>query len=91
MSTRERINIELNSIDDESLDELYEIVKRYVALRRGSGASGIMAKLSRVRIQGPPDFSENLDLYLSGEKRGEADFWPRLLPGGLAGASPRPE
>ena len=27
-----------------------------------------MSRLKRIRIEGPSDFSENIDLYLSGEK-----------------------
>jgi hypothetical protein len=34
---------------------------------------GLLAKLQRVSIDGPEDFSTNLDQYLSGERQLEAD------------------
>lgn len=34
----------------------------------------LMSKLKQIKIDGPEDFAENLDLYLSGEKRIEPDI-----------------
>ncbi len=31
-------------------------------------SNGLFSKLRKIKIKGPADFSENLDLYLSGEK-----------------------
>jgi len=33
-----------------------------------------MSKLKNIKIDGPEDFAENIDLYLSGEKRIEPDI-----------------
>lgn len=30
--------------------------------------TGILSKLKQVKIQGPEDFAQNIDLYLNGEK-----------------------
>lgn len=34
---------------------------------------GLLAKLQKISIDGPEDFSTNLDQYLSGERQFEAD------------------
>ena len=56
------------------LDELYVIIRDFAASKPAAGGPGIMAKLRDVRIEAPPDFATNLDLYLSGEKRVPEDI-----------------
>ena len=68
MTTRELIEAEIGKIPEERLGELYAVIRSFVASKRGSPGPGIMAKLREVRIEAPPDFAANLDLYLSGEK-----------------------
>ena len=67
MTTRQMIENELQQVPDERLDDLYGIVKQFVA--RASPATGILAKLQAIEIEAPSDFAANLDLYVSGEKR----------------------
>jgi hypothetical protein len=73
MTTRELIQAEIGKVPEERLDELYALVRDFVVSKAGSGGPGIMARLRKVRIEGPADFAANLDLYLSGEKRVEED------------------
>ncbi len=68
MTTLEQIQAEISKIPEESLGELYGLIREFAAAKSGSSCIGIMAKLREVQIQGPPDFAANLDLYLSGEK-----------------------
>lgn len=66
MATKEEIKTEVEKVPEERLAELYQIVRRFTQPR--SSAPTLMSKLKRVRISAPPDFSENIDLYLAGEK-----------------------
>ena len=68
MVTKEEIKSEIEKVPDERLPELYQIVKRFARPGPDSSKPTLMSKLRRIRISGPPDFSENIDLYLSGEK-----------------------
>jgi len=69
MMTRELIQAEIGKVPEDRLDELYALIRSFVASKAGSPRPGIMAKLQQVRIEAPADFAANLDLYLSGEKR----------------------
>ena len=68
MATKEEIKSEIEKVPEERLTELYQIVRRFTQSRPSSSQPTLMAKLRRVRISAPSDFSENIDLYLSGEK-----------------------
>ena len=68
MVTKEEIKSEIEKVPDERLPELYQIVKRFARPEPATSKPTLMSKLRRVRISAPPDFSENIDLYLSGEK-----------------------
>ena len=68
MVTKEEIKSEVEKVPEERLAELYQIVKSFTHSKAPSSKPTLMAKLKRIRISGPPDFSENIDLYLTGEK-----------------------
>jgi hypothetical protein len=68
MVTKEEIKSEVEKVPDERLPELYRLVKRFTESKPASSQPTLMAKLKRIRIDAPADFSENIDLYLSGEK-----------------------
>jgi hypothetical protein len=68
MVTKEEIKSEIEKVPDERLPELYQVVKSFARPEPESQKPTLMSKLRRVRISGPPDFSENIDLYLTGEK-----------------------
>lgn len=76
MVTRETIKAELDRVPDSRLSEVYEVVKCFSRSTPQIGGGSLMAKLRTIKIQGPQDFSENIDLYLTGEKQipnGEVD------------------
>ena len=66
MVTKEEIKSEIEKVPEERLAELYQIVRAFT--RPASSGPTLMSKLRRIRIDAPPDFSENIDLYLTGEK-----------------------
>jgi hypothetical protein len=39
--------------------------------KKEAAAPSLMTKLKQIKIDAPTDFATNLDLYVSGEKRGE--------------------
>ena len=71
MTMKERIKEEIDRLDEEQLEELYEVVKGLAESKEGGPELSLMARLKRIEIDAPEDFAANLDLYLSGEKRVE--------------------
>jgi hypothetical protein len=68
MTTNELLKVEIDGLDDQSADAVLQFVKQLADSKPIKREGRLLEKLMRIRIQGPPDFSENLDLYLSGEK-----------------------
>ncbi len=68
MVTKEIIKSEIERVPKERLEELYEVVKVYSRTETARNGGALFSKLTNITIDGPEDFSENLDLYLSGEK-----------------------
>jgi hypothetical protein len=74
MTARESILAEIENIRDEDLDELSRLIRVFTAMKSDqSGQEDLLSKLKRIKIRGPEDFSENFDLYVSGEKPLEVD------------------
>lgn len=69
MTIKELIYAEIDKVEEENLDELYEVVKRFTQAKTPQIKEGVLSKLKDIKIQAPKDFSTNLDLYLSGEKQ----------------------
>ena len=69
MSTKELIEAEMEHLDEEQLDQLYQVVRELSASKKLASSPSLMKKLKQVKIEGPEDFATNLDLYLNGEKR----------------------
>lgn len=74
MTTKELIQAEIDRLSDEELDELYDLIKRFAISKRENGVPTLMEGLRQIQIDAPEDFSANLDLYLSGEKRVEPNL-----------------
>lgn len=70
MSTKELLVSQINALSQEELEELLAFVQQYLASRKQVKARpGFLESLASVQIDGPEDFAENIDLYLSGEKQ----------------------
>ena len=68
MVSKELIKAEIERVPDDRLDRLYSVVKEFTRTSSHNGGPSFMSKLKDVNIDGPEDFAENIDLYLSGEK-----------------------
>jgi len=68
MISKELIKAEIERVPDERLDVLYSVVKEFARPASVDSGRSLMSKLREISIDGPEDFAENFDLYLSGEK-----------------------
>jgi Zn-dependent M16 (insulinase) family peptidase len=68
MVNRELIKSEIEKIPEERLQELYQVVKGFSNTDTKKNGETLMSKLRKIKIDAPPDFSKNIDLYLNGEK-----------------------
>jgi hypothetical protein len=70
MTTKDLLKAEIEALDEETLDELYKIVKKLSEAKKAKHqAPSFMSRLKDIKIDAPEDFSANLDQYTSGEKR----------------------
>lgn len=68
MTIREKIVSKVQNLPEGALPEVYAFVEKMDQSLIKEPIT-LMQRLRKIKIQGPPDFSRNLDLYLSGEKR----------------------
>lgn len=68
MISKELIKSEIDRVSDERLEELYSVIKTYSERPAQNGGPSFMSKLKEITIEGPKDFAENIDSYLTGEK-----------------------
>ncbi|MCL5999270.1 MAG: hypothetical protein M1546_24875 [Chloroflexi bacterium] len=69
MTTKELIQQEINAIDEQYLDDLYRLIKSFAEAKQRYGKPSFMSRLRAIRIDGPEDFSANLDEYLYDDRR----------------------
>lgn len=67
MTVKDLIQVEIDKLPEESLHDLYEVIKQF-AQKKSQAKKGALSKLKSIKIQGPEDFAENIDLYLGGQK-----------------------
>ena len=65
MNIREEIVEKIRHIPESRLPELYKVVEK---LADEQPKEGLLKRLAKIKIDGPPDFAENFDLYMNGEK-----------------------
>jgi hypothetical protein len=72
MSTKEMLLAEIEKLDEPKLRAVYEFAQS-VASKNGTAEKrrSFLEALDRIKIDAPPDFSENFELYASGEKKFE--------------------
>ncbi len=68
MTTKDLLLKELEQLNEEELEALFALIQRFLEQRSSDPNSGFLERLTHIQIDGPEDFSENFDLYLSGEK-----------------------
>lgn len=65
MTIREKLVSKIHKLPESQILEIYKFVEEV----EGKGdESSLMERLRKIKIQGPRDFSRNIDLYMSGEK-----------------------
>jgi hypothetical protein len=67
MISKELIKSEIEKVPDNRLEELYSLVRTYSQLTGNGDGRSFMSKLREITIDGPEDFAENIDLYLTEE------------------------
>lgn len=68
MISKELIKSEIEKVPEDRLEELYSVVRSYSEPNGNGDGRSLMSKLREIKIEGPEDFAENIDLYLTGEK-----------------------
>lgn len=62
MTTKERIQAEIERVNGEDLDELYEVIREFVQAKNGNEehtheGNDLISRLMRIQIEGPENFS----------------------------------
>ena len=65
MTVREEIVAKVQNLPENVLPDVYEFVEK---IEEKEEKPGLLRRLQKIKIQGPPDFAENFDLYANGEK-----------------------
>lgn len=68
MVTKKLIQSELAQVEEEHLDELYELIRQFIVNKKQTKKQSFMSKLRSIKIDAPEDLAENHDLYINGEK-----------------------
>ena len=71
MTIREEIVTKVQNLPESVLPEVYKFVEN---IKEKDENLGLLRRLQKIKIEAPPDFAENLDLYTSGEKNFEENL-----------------
>ncbi|MGI8542068.1 MAG: hypothetical protein ACR2MD_01150 [Aridibacter sp.] len=66
MTIREKLVEKVQNLPEESLPKVYEFIE---TVEKTDEKPSLMEQLRKIKIQAPRDFSRNIDLYMSGEKK----------------------
>jgi hypothetical protein len=66
--TKEFIKAEIDRVDEDRLDELYDLIRRFTREEGSKQKPTLMDRLMQIQIDGPEDFASNFEQYLNGEK-----------------------
>jgi hypothetical protein len=72
MTTKERIHAELETLAEEEMNILLHVIQEFSQGKTASpspNSPAFLSRLKQIQIDGPEDFSVNLDQYLNGENR----------------------
>lgn len=70
MTLREKIVADIQNLPESALPKLQETIEQL----REKDEPGFLRRLQKIKIQAPPDFSTNFDLYANGEKDVESNI-----------------
>ena len=71
MNIREEIVAKVQNLSENLLSEVFEFVEK---IEEKDKKPGLLRRLQKIKIQAPADFSRNIDLYMSGEKKIEENL-----------------
>lgn len=74
MTTKERLLKQIEQLDEAELETLFALVQQFLEGKASGSGDDFLLRLGDILIDGPEDFSENLDLYLRGEKSIDANL-----------------
>ena len=74
MTTRDLIQGEIDRLDELSLQKIYGFIQQMSTQSEEKPSSGLLAKLRQIKLDGPTDFAENIDLYLNEPHHGDTDL-----------------
>ncbi|MBW4688483.1 MAG: hypothetical protein KME40_26185 [Komarekiella atlantica HA4396-MV6] len=66
MTTKEEIKAEIDSLNEEYLNELYLLIKDFAQSKQQPKKASFMSKLKQIKIEAPENFAAHLDLYVDG-------------------------
>jgi hypothetical protein len=75
MTTKELLLREIEQLNEEELEALFALVREFLEHKDSNPADDFLVQLGEIQIDGPEDFAENHDLYLSGEKSIDAALY----------------
>jgi len=55
--TKELIKAEIDRVDEERLDELYDLIRTFTRGKKGKEKATLMDRLIEIKIDGPEDFA----------------------------------
>ncbi len=64
MVTRALLKAEIDHLQEEDLDIVYSLIKSIIRQYDDSSQQTFLTKLEAITIQGPADFSRNIERYL---------------------------
>ncbi len=71
MTTKERIYTEIETLDEDELQQLLGVIENLTQAKPQTTAArkpGLLSRLKEIHINAPEDFSANIDQYMNGEK-----------------------
>lgn len=57
MTAKEKIQAEIDSLNEEYLDELYLLIKDFSQSKQESKKTSFLSKLEEIKIEAPEDFA----------------------------------
>jgi hypothetical protein len=74
MTTKDRLLQKIEQLDEAELEALFALVEQFLEQNEHLPVDDFLVRLGEIQIDGPEDFAENHDLYLSGEKSLDANL-----------------
>ncbi len=71
MNIREEIVAKVRNLPESVLPKIHEFIEK---IEEKDEKPGLLKRLQKIKIQAPPDFAENFDLYANGEKNIEENI-----------------